>query len=217
MEWEKPVLGQMEWEKPVLGQMEWEKPVLGQMEWNGWTMEMNGWTMEMNAQVKAGLDDQITFGSCSHDLCVCSDKGDPDHYATDCPVKKCLSFHQDQYWKPIDLPIILLISWPPTPHPSLPEVSKKTEDDTCANDSTSRKAVTFWAPARDYKYDTSRDNSSRSCRDPVVLSLAFIYRSRNCLMCMLCNGVINDDEIAVVAFKARFIVTDHVHDVHQTC
>ncbi|GBL78305.1 hypothetical protein AVEN_56699-1 [Araneus ventricosus] len=32
------------------------------------------------------------FSLRSHDCCVCSDKGDPDHYATDCPLTKPFHF-----------------------------------------------------------------------------------------------------------------------------
>ncbi|GBO34581.1 hypothetical protein AVEN_139423-1, partial [Araneus ventricosus] len=32
------------------------------------------------------------FGLCSHDRCVYGDKGDPDHYATDCSVTKPFHF-----------------------------------------------------------------------------------------------------------------------------
>ncbi|GBN76610.1 hypothetical protein AVEN_8001-1 [Araneus ventricosus] len=32
------------------------------------------------------------FRLCSHDLCVCGDKGDPNHYAADCPATKPFRF-----------------------------------------------------------------------------------------------------------------------------
>ncbi|GBO15025.1 hypothetical protein AVEN_167640-1, partial [Araneus ventricosus] len=32
------------------------------------------------------------FGLCSHDQCVCGDGGDPNHYATVCPVTKPFHF-----------------------------------------------------------------------------------------------------------------------------
>ncbi|GBN66852.1 hypothetical protein AVEN_204020-1 [Araneus ventricosus] len=32
------------------------------------------------------------FGLSSHDRCVCGDKSDPNHYATDCPVTKPFHF-----------------------------------------------------------------------------------------------------------------------------
>ncbi|GBN54485.1 hypothetical protein AVEN_68123-1 [Araneus ventricosus] len=32
------------------------------------------------------------FGLCSHDRCVCGAKGDPNHYATVCPVTKPFHF-----------------------------------------------------------------------------------------------------------------------------
>ncbi|GBL92515.1 hypothetical protein AVEN_174773-1 [Araneus ventricosus] len=32
------------------------------------------------------------FDLCSHDRCVCGGKGDPDHFATDCPVTKPFHF-----------------------------------------------------------------------------------------------------------------------------
>ncbi|GBN78857.1 hypothetical protein AVEN_127717-1 [Araneus ventricosus] len=32
------------------------------------------------------------FGLSSHDRCVCGDKGDPNHYATVCPVTKPFHF-----------------------------------------------------------------------------------------------------------------------------
>ncbi|GBM86300.1 hypothetical protein AVEN_207991-1 [Araneus ventricosus] len=33
------------------------------------------------------------FCLCSHDRCVCGDAGDPNHYATDCPVTKPFISH----------------------------------------------------------------------------------------------------------------------------
>ncbi|GBN76731.1 hypothetical protein AVEN_180431-1 [Araneus ventricosus] len=34
----------------------------------------------------------LRFGLCSHDRCVCSAKGDPNHYAAVCPVTKPFHF-----------------------------------------------------------------------------------------------------------------------------